>query len=113
LNRPSQKISAKLTELEKALFPFDTKLKAQERLRKLLGVKQVDRPTYERFITGPIERFDSRKNAFALMTPDNPFGAEFREDYKRRTGIDHFSKPLPQEGLAPEDRPSQALAQAS
>jgi reductive dehalogenase len=102
-----------ITQLEKALEPFEKRLRAQEKFRRRLGVKEVDRPTYERYITGAIERFDSRKNAFALMTPDNPFGAEFREAYERRTGIDHFSKPLPQEGLAPEDRPGQALAQAS
>ena len=40
--------------LEKALLPYEKKLQAQERLRKSLGVKEVERPTYERYITGPM-----------------------------------------------------------
>lgn len=99
--------------LEKVLLPYEKKLKSQERLRKLLGVKEVDRPTYERYITGPVKRFDSRKNAFAVMMPGNPYGHEFKERYLRRTGVDYFSKPLPQSALEPEDRLAQALSTAS
>ncbi|PKN66884.1 MAG: hypothetical protein CVU57_04785 [Deltaproteobacteria bacterium HGW-Deltaproteobacteria-15] len=101
------------TELEKALMPFERKLRAQKRLRRLLGVREVDSPTYERYILGPVRRFDSRKNAFAAMMDGNPFGQAFREMYRRRTGVDSFSKPLPQEELDPSDRPAQALANAA
>ena len=101
------------TELEKALQPFERKLRAQERFRMTLGVREVETPTYERYILGPVQRFDSRKNAFAVMMDGNPFGEEFREMYRRRTGADSFSTPLPQKELDPDDRPSQALAQAA
>jgi hypothetical protein len=101
------------TELEKALLPFERKLKAQQRLRRLLGVREVETPTYERYILGPVRRFDSRKNAFAAMMDGNPFGQTFREMYSRRTGVDSFSKPLPQEELDQGDRPAQALANAA
>jgi hypothetical protein len=50
-------------------------------------VKDVERPTYERYVTGPIERFDSRRNAFAAMMADKPFGKDFRKIYRRRTGF--------------------------
>lgn len=99
--------------LEKTLRPYEKKLKKQERFRKLLGVRDVDRPTYERYITGHIERFHSKQNAFAMMMQDSPSGQEFKEKYKRRTGVDYFSKPLSQEELEPEDRIGQALAAAS
>ncbi len=99
--------------LEKALLPYEKKLKAQERYIRRLGVKTVERPTYERYITGPVKRFHSQKNAFAVMMPDNPFGEDFKKEYKRRTGVNHFSKPLPLEELVPEDRIAQAMAAAS
>ncbi|MBW1913108.1 MAG: 4Fe-4S dicluster domain-containing protein [Deltaproteobacteria bacterium] len=99
--------------LEKALLPYEKALRAQEKFRKRLGVREVERPTYERYITGHIKRFHSQKNAFAVMMPGNPFGEEFKEEYKRRTGIDHFSKPLTPEELEPGDRIGQALAAAS
>jgi len=102
-----------LSKLEKALLPYEKKLKAQERFRKRIGVKEVARPTYERYITGPIERFHSKKNAFAVMMPENPFGEEFKALYKRQTGVDYFSKPLPAGELDPEDRMNQAMAAAS
>jgi reductive dehalogenase len=100
-------------KLEKALLPYEKKLRAQERFRKLLGVKEVAAPTYQKYITGPIRRFDSRKNAFAVMMPDNPFGDQFKADYKRHTGVDYFSKPLPYDELDEGDRAAQALAAAS
>ena len=102
-----------LSKLEKALLPFERKLSAQERRRRVLGVKEVDVPTYERYIQGPVKRFDSKKNAFAAMLPENPYGKEFREIYEKRTGVDSFSKPLPYKDLDPEDRVYQALASAS
>ena len=102
-----------LKRLEEAFFLFEKKLRAQGRRRRLMGVKEVDRPTYEKHITGPVERFDRRKNAFMAMIPDNPFGEEFRERFKARTGIDHYSKPLPYGELEPSDRIGQSLTSAA
>jgi hypothetical protein len=99
--------------LGEAFLPFEKKLRAQERRRGLMGVKEVDRPTYERHIMGPVERFDRRKNAFMAMIPDNPFGEEFRERFKARTGVDHYSRPLPQGELEPSDRIGQSLTSAA
>jgi reductive dehalogenase len=99
--------------LEKALLPYELQLQAQEKLRRRLGVKEVDRPTYERYITGPIERFDRRKNAFMTLLPDNPFGADFRKRFKARTGYDDWTEPLPYSEMEPEDRVSLALAKAA
>ncbi len=101
-----------LSQLEEAFLPYDKKLLAQERLRRFLGVKEVDRPTYERYITGPIERFDRRKNAFATLIPDNLFGEEFRKRYKTRTGYDS-REPLPYSELELEDRIGQSLSSAA
>ncbi|MDD5206718.1 MAG: hypothetical protein PHS17_14940 [Desulfobacterales bacterium] len=99
----------KSIELEKALMPFERKLRAQKRLRLLLGVREVDSPTYERYILGPVRRFDSRKNAFAVMMDGNPFGQAFRETYRRRTGVDSFSKPLPRKSSTrPIDLPGRS-----
>ena len=50
-----------MDRLEKALLPYEKQLQKQEKLRKRLGVKQVERPTYERYITGPIERFEKER----------------------------------------------------
>jgi reductive dehalogenase len=99
--------------LERALLPYERQLKARERLRRLLGVKQVDRPTYERYITGPIERFDRRKTAFMALDPDNPFGREFRQRFKAKTGYSHWRERLPYSELEAEDRIGQGLAAAS
>ncbi|MFH1091049.1 MAG: reductive dehalogenase [Pseudomonadota bacterium] len=99
--------------LEQVLEPFEKKPRAQERLRRRLGVREVERPTYERYITGPIERFHSQKNAFAAMKPDNPFGQEFREKYLNRTGLDQYFQPLPESDLEPQDRLGQALTKAA
>ena len=102
-----------LSKLEKALLPYEKKLQAQERLRRFLGVKQVDRPTYEKYIIGPIERFDRRKTAFMALMPDNPFGEGFRKRFKAKTGHDHWRDCLPYNKLEPEDRIGQGLAGAS
>ncbi|MFC1816934.1 4Fe-4S dicluster domain-containing protein [Thermodesulfobacteriota bacterium] len=98
-----------LSQPELALLPYEKRLLSQEKLRRLLGVKEVDRPTYERYIIGPIERFDRRKIAFLSLQPDNPFGEEFRGRFKARTG--HSTRqPLPYSELEPEDRISQSLS---
>lgn len=99
--------------LEEALLPYELKLQAQEILREHLGVKEVDRPTYERYITGPIERFDRRKNAFMTLMPDNPFGEDFRKRFKVRTGHDNWTVPPPYSELDPEDRIGLSLAKAA
>ena len=98
-----------LKRLDEAFLPFEKKLRAQERVRRLMGVKEVERPTYEKHITGPIERFDRRRNAFISLIPDNPFGKEFREQFKARTGVEQYSKPLPYSELEPADRIDQSL----
>jgi reductive dehalogenase len=105
-----------LSMLEKALSPYERKLRAQENLRKRLGVKEVDRATYEKFIIGPVQRFDRRKNAFMTPLPDNPFGEEVRRRFKARTGLDTYDDPLPflpYGELDPEDRIGQSLAEAA
>lgn len=101
-----------LSKLEEALLPYEKKLRSQERRRRLLGVREVERPTYEKYIIGPIERFDRRKNAFMTLMPDNLFGEEFREQFKTRTGYDSLA-PLPYSELETEDRIGQSLASAA
>ena len=101
-----------LGELEEALLPHGKKLRAQERLRRLLGVREVDRPTYERYIIGPIERFDRRKTTFSTLMPNNPFGEEFRKRFKARTGHDSRD-PLPYSELESEDRIGHSLSSAA
>lgn len=82
---PSKKsedeIKRSLRIVDVGLEPFERKLKAMEAYRRRLGVKSVDRPTYERYITGPIERFDRRKMAFLRREPDNPYSDGFAEAY--------------------------------
>src|SRR4030042_6568854 len=95
--------------LEEALQPHELKLQAQETLGKRLGVKEVDRPTYEKYIIGPVERFDRQRSAFLALEPDNPFGEEFRKAFKARTGHDTFTEPLPYSELEPEDRICQSM----
>jgi len=96
--------------LKKALQPYEAKLQAQERFRKLIGVKEVNGgPTYEKYIVGPIERFERRKNAFMTALPDHPFGREFREQFKARTGHDNFITSLPYSELESDDHIGQSL----
>jgi len=99
--------------LEKAFSPYEKILRAQERLRRFLGVKEVDHPTYNRYIDGPIDRFDWRKNAFAVLKPENPFGEEYRKKFKARTGYNDWEAPLPYSDLEPEDRIGQSLGEAA
>jgi len=61
-----------LRKFDQAFLPFEAKLLAQEELRRRIGVREVDRPTYEKYIIGPIERFDHRRNAFMASIPGNP-----------------------------------------
>jgi hypothetical protein len=63
---------------DSTFLPYERQLRAWEPRRRPLGAKVVDRPTYERHITGPIERFDGRKNACMTLVPTNLFGEEFR-----------------------------------
>ncbi len=102
-----------LSLIEKGLLIYEKRLKQQELRRKILGVKEVERPTYERYITGPVKRYNRKKNAFALLAPNNPFGDEFKQTYLKRTGAKSFSQPLPMSELEPEDRINQSLGQAA
>ena len=102
-----------MEKLKKALLPFEEKLQSHGRQRRILGVKKVDRPTYEKYIIGPIERFGRRRNAFMILMPDNPFGEDFRRRFKLNTGHDNWKNPLPYTELRPEDRIGQSLASAS
>ncbi len=102
-----------LGRLEKALLPYEKRLRDQERFRRLLGVREVDRPTYERYITGPVERFEKTRMAFLCMRPDNPFGEALRKKFKERTGYDHYLSSLPYADLDYEDRIARAMADAS
>ena len=99
--------------MEKALLPYEKKLRAQESLRRRLGVRQVERPTYERYITGPIERFDRRRSAFMALDPDNPYGEAYRKEFKARTRHENWTNPLPYTELEPDDRVGQSLGLAA
>ncbi len=101
-----------MTRLERVLRPYEKKLQAQERFRRLLGVRRTDRPTYERYITGPIERFDASKNAFKVLQTKEAYGEAFRKEFKRRTGYDDWTTALPYRELEPEDRIGQSMAAA-
>ena len=100
-------------KLGQALALYEKKLKAQERLRRVLGIKEVERPTYERYITGPIGRHLSKKNAYGAMVPNNPYGKDIRKRFKARTGFDDHMISLPYKELDPEDRFGQSLIKAS
>jgi reductive dehalogenase len=102
----------RMERLENALRPYEKRLSAQEKFRKLLGVKEVDQPTYQRYIIGPVERFEKERMAFLCMRPDNPYGAELRKKFKARTGHDHYISPLPYQELDYEDRIGRAMADA-
>ena len=105
--------NADMSRLEQALLPYEKKLRRQEKRRQRLGVKEVDQPTYERYITGPIERFEKNRMAFECMRPDNPLGEGLRKRFKSRTGHTHFSPPLDYSELDYDDRVARALSDAS
>ena len=98
-------------QLEEALLPYEKKLRAQERLRRFLGVRVVERPTYEQYITGPIEPFERLKNARKAIWPNNPYGVQLRARFKARTGHDGLD-PLPFSDLDMEGRIAQSLFRA-
>jgi reductive dehalogenase len=102
-----------MNRLEQALRPYEELLQRQEKFREGLGVREVDAPTYQRYITGPVERFEKTRMAFLCMRPDNPYGEELRRKFKERTGYDHYLSPLPYEELDYEDRIGRAIADAS
>jgi reductive dehalogenase len=102
----------RMQRLEKALLPYEKQLQKQEVFRKRLGVKEVDQPTYQRYITGDIERFEKERMAFLCMRPGNPHGEALRKKFKARTGHDHYLTPLAYEELDMEDRFGRALADA-
>ena len=110
--KPSSVDKTSMQRLEQALAPYEKQLAAQERFRRFLGVKEVDQPTYQRYITGPVERFIKERMAFLCMRPDNPHGAELRRKFKARTGHDHYISPLPYQELDYEDRIGRAMADA-
>ena len=103
----------RMTKLEKALGPYERQLQRQERFRRRLGVKEVERPTYERYIIGPIEQFDKNRMAFLCMRPENPYGEELRGKFKAQTGYDHYLSPLAYSALDYDDRIGRSLADAS
>jgi len=109
----SSRDDTRMQRLEKALLPYETQLQKQEAFRKRLGVKEVVQPTYHRYITGDIERFEKERMAFLCMRPGNPHGEELRKKFKARTGHDHYLSPLPYESMDPEDRFGRALADAA
>ena len=103
---------AAMVRLEDVLQPYEKKLNQQEAFRRRVGVVKVDEPTYKRYITGPIERFEKERMAFLCMRPENPHGEALRKKFKARTGYDHYLSPLPYEELDVEDRFGRAMADA-
>ena len=103
----------RMDRLEKALLPYEKQLQRQEKFRRLLGVKEVKQPTYQRYVTGPIERFEKTRMAFLCMRPDNPYGEELRRKFKSNTGYDHYLSPLAYGELDFEDRIARSIADAS
>jgi reductive dehalogenase len=75
-------------------------------------VREVDEPTYLRYISGDIDRFDRRRNAFAALKPENPWGEDFRQRFTRRTGL-HKREALPFEELDDAGKVGQALGQSA
>ena len=102
----------RMDRLEAALSPYEKQLQRQEKFRRFLGVKEVDQPTYQRYITGPVERFEKKRMAFLCMRPDNPYGEELRRKFKAHTGHDHYLTPLAYGELDYEDRIARSMADA-
>jgi reductive dehalogenase len=108
-----EKESSGANLLERALEPFEEKLTTQEEFRRRLGVKQVDRPTYDRYITGPIEKIDSRRNLFLRDRRENPFADGFPERFQERTGFDSYRDEIPLAQLDREERIAFSLHKAT
>jgi reductive dehalogenase len=104
----------KLDLADAAFARFEAKLRAQEKFRRRLGVVEVERPTYERYIKEPVERFDSRRNSMMLLLPNNPYDPErqMHERIRKRTGHDFYSE-LPYSALEPADAIGQSLTKAT
>jgi len=102
----------RMDRLEKALLPYEKQLQRQEKFRRMLGVKELEQPTYQRYITGPIKRFDKNRMAFLCMRPENPHGEALRKKFKSHTGYDHYLSPLPYGELDYEDRIARSMADA-
>lgn len=99
---------------DQALLPYEAKLLARGKMRKRIGVREVERPTYEKYIIGPVERFDHRRNAFMATIPGNPFGEEMRQRLKARGIEEGIPLPPPPYGeLEPEDRIGYSLNTAA
>jgi ferredoxin len=103
----------RLSLLEKALRPFEKELKAQEKFRRRIGVRQVDTPTYHRYLTGPVERFDSRRYVMLRIHPDNPYADGFPERFKEKTGYASYADRLPPDELSRESRIASSLVTAA
>ena len=103
---------SRMQKLEKALMPYEKKLRRQEAFRKRMGVKPVDQPTYHRYITSDIERFEKQRMAFLCMRPENPYGEELRRKFKAHNGRDHYLPPAEYAELDVEDRFGRAMADA-
>ena len=113
LSQDVSTINSGLQRLEKALLPYEKQLRKQEAFRRRLGVKEVDQPTYQQYITGDIERFEKERMAFLCMRPGNPHGEALRKKFKKHTGHDHYLTPLAYEELDVEDRFGRSLADAA
>lgn len=99
---------------DQALLPYEAKLLAREKMRTRIGVREVERPTYEKYIIGPVERFDHRRNAFMATIPGNPFGEEMRQRLKARGIEEGIPLPPPPYGeMEPEDRIDYSLNAAA
>lgn len=104
---------SRLSHLEIALQPFEKRLKEQVKFRKRMGVQYVAQPTYNRYITGFIERFESRRNVMLRINPDNPFAEGFPDRFRKKTGCDSYQDRLSQEELTRDNRIASSLTSAA
>jgi len=102
-----------LKMLDRGLLPYEKKLRAQENFRRLIGVKEVEKPTYEKYLVGNFERFGREKNPVQLCLPNNPLGKELRDRIAKNTKSESFYSRLPYSALEPMDRIGQSLDGAS
>ncbi len=56
---------------------MDVKLTAQSAYRSMMGVRQVEKPTYEKYIEGDVPRFDEVNTTFNRMRMDKEFVDKF------------------------------------
>jgi len=81
--KAAEDAASALNIVDTSFEPYERKLAEQEEYRARLGVKQVDRPTYERFIEGPIPRFDERNTAFNRRGWDKGFIERYMSTFIR------------------------------